>query len=251
LTFPFFWRGRRRRAHAEDRLGRLRQVLDQAQIRYSADSPELALRSLPAAMPPTRPMRVGVQQFCFPLPGQVRIALLEAGFRLERNMRESNTEDVVAWLQSYAPEALVMPLDLALSLADHMRRGLYELPSLKTAVVVLTSLEDSPLAAHHRDLLWQAFRVPVFEQLRGWGGAVIARECEVHDGLHVDESVAILHLLEDEILVTELSTTGEPIIRARTGLTGEIVTAVCECGGETPRLRSLLTVRARIAAASA
>jgi len=196
-------------------------------------------------------MKVGVQQFCFPLPGQVRIALLEAGFRLERNMRESDTGDVVAWLQSYAPEALVMPLNLALSLADQMRRGLCELPSLKTAVVVLTSLEDFPLAAHHRDLLWQTFRVPVFEQLRGWGGTIIAKECEVHDGLHVDESIAILHLLEGEVLVTELATPGEPILRARTGLAGEIVTAVCECGGETPRLRNLSAVRARAVAASA
>jgi hypothetical protein len=251
LTFPFFWPGRRSRAHAEDRLGRLRQVLDQAQIRYTTESPELALGSLPASMPPVKALRAEEQQFRFPLPGNVRIALLEAGFRLERNMRESHTEDAVAWLQSYAPEALVMPLNMALSLADQRQRGLFELPSLRSAVVVLTSLADSPLAVHHRDLLWQAFGVPVFEQLRGWSGAIIAKECEVHDGLHIDDSAAILHLVEDELLVTELAAQGDPVIRARTGLTAEIVTALCECGAETPRLRGLSAVRAKAAIARA
>ena len=136
MTFPFFWPGPRQRVLAEDRLGRLRQVLDQAQISYSADSPELALRSVPASTPPENAKRAGAQQFCFPLPGEARIALLEAGFRVERNMQESHTEDAVAWLQSYAPEALVMPLDTALSLADQKRRGLFDLPSLRIAVVV-------------------------------------------------------------------------------------------------------------------
>jgi hypothetical protein len=53
----------------------------------------------------------------------------------------------------------------------------------------------------------------VFEQLRGSDGAVIARECEVHDGLHI-------------------------IGESRPDLRGEIVTEHCACGAETPRLRS-------------
>ncbi len=206
--------------------------------------------SVSPATPPLRTMRVQAQHFRFPLSGTGRIALLEPGFHADRNMREFDPDDVV-WIHSYAPEALVAPLDPALSLADRKTRGLFALPSLRTAIVVLTSLDDSPLADRHRDLLWRAFGVPIFEQLRGWDGTIIARECEVHDGLHIDESAAILQLHEDELLVTQFAASGDPIIRARTGLTGEIVAGLCECGAETPRLRGLAPVRVKAAIAAA
>jgi len=195
-------------------------------------------------------VRVQAQRFCFPLAGAVRIALLEGGFHADRNTREFTGDDV-AGIHAWLPEALVAPVDLALSLAGQKRRGLLELPGLRTAIVVLTSLEDSPLADHHRDFLWRAFGVPVFEQLRGWDGTVIARECEVHDGLHIDESAATFHLHEDELLATQFTAPGDPIIRARTGLTGEIATWLCECAAETPRLRGLAPVRAKAALATA
>jgi hypothetical protein len=136
-------------------------------------------------------------------------------------MCESTVDDL-PWLRVWAPEVLVVPLDLALSLADRKQRGLFDLPSLNTAIVVLTSIDDSLLADHHRDLLWRAFGLPVFEQLRASDGAVIASECEVHDGLHIIES--------------------------RADLKGEIATDHCACGAETPRLRSLSPVLSRSAA---
>ncbi len=91
------------------------------------------------------------------------------------------------------------------------------MPSLQTAIVVLTSIEESPVSDERRDLLWRAFGVPVFEQLRGRDGSVIARECEVHDGLHIDEPAAVMQLREER----------------------EIVTEQCECGAQTPRLRGV------------
>jgi hypothetical protein len=160
-------------------------------------------------------MRIQLQQFTFPLSGPVRVALLEEGFRTDANVCTWTPGDMV-WLRSYAPEALVAPLDLALSLADRKRRGILDLPSVRTAIVVLTYAEDSPLAGDYRDLLWRAWGVPVFEQLRGPDGTVTARECEVHDGLHI---VTLQELLPG----------------ARTDL--EVVNGVCECGAETPRLR--------------
>lgn len=250
MTLPFFWRGLRRHVPAGDRLGRLREVLDQAKVKYVPGFPEIALNSLPPAMPPLRHIRVQAQKFCFPLSEPVRTALLEGGFHAAQNIREFNPDDIV-WMHAYAPEALVAPLDLALSLADQKRRGLFELPSLRSAIVVLTSLEDSPLADHHRDLLWRAFGVPIFEQLRGWDGTIIAKECEVHDGLHIDESAAIIQLHEDELLATQFGVPGNPIIRARTGLTGEIAAGTCECGAQTPRLRALAPVRVKTAIALA
>jgi hypothetical protein len=172
-----------------------------------------------------RPHALVEDRFCFPLPEPARIALLEAGFPAGLNMCEFAVEDL-PWLRIWAPEALVLPLGLALSLADQKQRGLFDIPSLNTALIVLTSRDDSPLADHHRDLLWRAFGVPVFEQLRGSDGAVIASECEVHDGLHFRRN-------------------------AVPGLTGDIVTDHCACGAETPRLRRLPPVHAKSSAATA
>ena len=124
-------------------------------------------------------------------------------------MSEFSPEEL-PWLRAWSPAVLVLPLRLALSLADQKRCGAFHLPSLNTAIVVLTSADDS-LADYHRDILWRAFGVPVFEQLRNADGAVIARECEVHDGLH--------------------------IVASDSKLRGEIVTDSCACGQETPRLK--------------
>lgn len=249
MTWPFSWRGFRPRVPANDRIARLRKLLDRANTDYSRDFPEVTLQALPATAPPKRLPRLELQPFRCPLPSSARIALLEGGFLPDRDVREFAIADM-AGLQNYAPEVLVLPLGIALSLADQKERGLVKLPSLSTAVVVLTSLGDSPLEDHHRELLWKAFRVPIFEQLLGWDGAIIARECEVHDGLHIEETAAILHLQGEELLATQLTTFTEPIVRARTGLAGEIATAHCECGAETPRLRNLTALRANVTAAA-
>jgi hypothetical protein len=191
-----------------------------------------------------------IETLQFPLTMPARVALLETEFRLDRNARTFSGSDLEQ-LRLYAPEALVAPLTLALFLADQQQRGLLALPSLCNSIVVLTSTGDSPLADHHRDLLWKAFAVPVFEQLRGWDGAVIARECEVHDGLHIDESAAAFDFAGDELLLIQPAGSADPVLRARTGLTGEIVTEHCECGAETPRLRNLAPVKVKIAGAAA
>ncbi|HWF11353.1 MAG TPA: hypothetical protein VG297_22940 [Bryobacteraceae bacterium] len=134
------------------------------------------------------------------------------------------TGDEIPWMRAWAPEALVLPLGLALTLADQKQRGLFDLPSLSTAIIALTSVEDSPIADHHRDLLWLAFGVPLFEQLRGTNGLVIAAECEVHEGLHV--------------------------LDGNVRLAGESITNQCPCGAQTPRVRRRVPVQVKVAAAA-
>ncbi len=185
-----------------------------------------------------RMRRPALQRFVFPLsapaPAELRIAAINAEFRSAANLRHFSLADG-AELRSWKPEALVLPLSTALILAERRLGGGFDLPSLSTAIVALTSFDDMPVDAHHRDRLWRAFAVPAFEQLRGWDGNVIARECEVHDGLHIDETLGRFRIEGSELLVTQQA-------RARTGLSGEIITAHCECGAETPRLRNLIRI---------
>jgi hypothetical protein len=251
LILPFLRRGLRPRASAEDRLVRLRRVLDRANVGYSRETPELALTRLPIAMPPARLPALRMQKLRFPIVMPARVALFEGGFETDGAIRVFSAAET-ARLKAYVPDALVVPLQFALTLADQKRRGLVEFPALTTALVVLTSLGDTPLADHHRDFLWQVFHVPIFEQLRGWDGAVLARECEVHDGLHLDPSAAIAEIHEGELVVTQLTAFEDPILRVRTGIAAEVETDPCECGLESPRLRNLAEMRpkARVAMAS-
>jgi hypothetical protein len=163
-----------------------------------------------------------------PAPSLVHrtVAVLDAGFRADRRIREFAAPDLDG-LEQFAPQILVIRLDAALQLADQKLRGLLTLASVDFALIVLTRTEDTPLAQHHRDLLWEAFGVPVFEQLQDAEGRVIARECEVHDGLHLEAGCS-----------------------APAGLDCEMLREQCECGAETPRLKPKM-VRERAAAAAA
>lgn len=116
-------------------------------------------------------------------------------------------------MRTWQPEVLVLPLSLALTLADQKQRQFFDLPSLVTAIVALTSVDDSPIADHHRDLLWRAFEVPLFEQLCNADGRAVAAECEVHDGLHV---------LDPNLPVA-----------------GELIVEECPCGMATRRVRPI------------
>ena len=148
-----------------------------------------------------------------------RIALFETGsapggFAPDGAIRQFQPSELGA-LRSYVPDSVAAPLHFALNLADQKHRGLLDLPALSNSVIIFTTVGGATLADHHRDLLWIAFGVPVFEQLRRVDGTVIARECEVHDGLHLDDCASL-----DEVREA-----------------GEIVREHCECGAETPRLR--------------
>jgi len=79
------------------------------------------------------------------------------------------------------------------------------------ALIVLGRRHHPRLRESDRDQLWQAFRVPVFEQIIGRAGELLAAECDAHDGLH--------------ILSPKLDVERE-----------RIDASPCACGRKTPRL---------------
>ena len=90
-----------------------------------------------------------------------------------------------------------------------LHRGL--VPSLTHALIVLARPGWRRLTETDRDFLWGAFHVPVFEQVIGHHGELLASECEAHDGLHVES----------------------PHLRLR----GEAICgSPCPCGRTTPRI---------------
>lgn len=57
--------------------------------------------------------------------------------------------------------------------------------------IVVLSSESALLSEDEREQLWRLYEVPVFEQVVGAGGQLLAAECEAHDGLHLYASLAI------------------------------------------------------------
>ncbi len=174
-----------------------------------------------------------VETLHFPLAWHGRLALIDTNLRGTATAANFAGADLAA-IEAFAPESIALPLSTAIYYATQRLAGANLLPSLRCAMVVLSSLQTpcGPMTDDHRDLLWRAFGLPVFEQLLGTDGRVIASECEVHDGLHAQEG--------------ETPIDGEMI-----GYSAEIVTGLCYCGRETPRLRNLVRLRERAAAAAA
>jgi len=83
---------------------------------------------------------------------------------------------------------------------------------LTHAVIALESRGDPLLSMEERAWLWRAFRVPVFEQIIGPDGELLAAECEAHDGLHIE--------------IPGLSWSGY-----------QLEMSPCGCGRKTPRLQ--------------
>jgi len=152
------------------------------------------------------------QRLLFPLPMPTRVALFAEGFLPEGAVKVFRPGDL-AGLGDFMPEAIIAPRQLLLDLGSSQMDGILKLPHLNTALVALTGAGEGALESADRDFLWLVFGLPVFEQFRNDAGTVIARECEIHDGLHLD-----------------------PVAPRSAGLTGRIVTGCCECGSEAPRV---------------
>jgi hypothetical protein len=123
--------------------------------------------------------------FRYPMDPAPRTAVLAACFRQPR-LRTNYPVRVFprGWseeVSAFAPAAVAASREQLLRLAAADRP-----PVFTHAVIALASPGDPMLSAAERERLWRAFRVPVFEQIIGPDGKLLAAECEAHDGLHIE-----------------------------------------------------------------
>ena len=117
--------------------------------------------------------------FVAPLDETLRTAILVGGFRETRSIRvfPGGWSDAVV---NFRPSAIAAPL-------QYLRRLAAQAGSLILghAIIAFTDSATLGVSDSDRDLLWQAFGVPVFEQYLGSHNELLAAECEAHAGLHV------------------------------------------------------------------
>lgn len=148
--------------------------------------------------------------FRYPMEPAPRTAVLAACFRQPR-LRPNHPVRVFpqGWskeVSAFAPAAIAAPREELLGLA-----AAEPPPALTHAAIALEKPGEALLSAAERQRLWRAFRVPVFEQIIGPEGELLAAECEAHDGLHIE-------------------------IPGLTWIGYRLETAACGCGRKTPRL---------------
>lgn len=121
--------------------------------------------------------------FVYPVHPAPRTAVLVSWFH--ENVRANRLLRVFpngwcAEAEEFAPAAVVGTYGQLSELA------LAGIPTLTHSLIVLWRAGQSRLSETDRERLWRAFRVPLFEQVIGKSGELLAAECEAHDGLHVE-----------------------------------------------------------------
>jgi len=121
--------------------------------------------------------RISGASFIHPMYPTPRTAILAPGFQ-ETKLVRVFPSGWTNWAARFQPSSLAAPPEQLRRLTRH---GI----ELSHAVVVFTYRDQAGLSDDDRDLFWDSFGVPVFEQHLGPGNELLAMECEAHAGLHV------------------------------------------------------------------
>lgn len=117
--------------------------------------------------------------FVYPSAGNPRVAVLMPGFRETKQIRYFSRldEDEVA---RFEPEVLA---GTSAQLREIALTGLAV--SVRKGVVVFTQEGEAGPTEYDRNIFWDAFGVPAFQQYLDRDNRLIATECDAHDGVHV------------------------------------------------------------------
>jgi len=187
----------------------------------------------PAAPPPPP------AQLFYPYRTMPRTAVLAEQFRSRRRLRvfPNGLGRRLVW---FRPEAIAGPLAKLCKLAELVESGALKLRPLRDAVIVLTRIDQPPLSDADRERLWRCFQVPIYQQLLGFSGELLAWECEAHEGLHIVTDDALFETQpiqgEPRVLATSLVDLVHPLIRVMTGCRGRVGNGLCGCGQTGERL---------------
>lgn len=188
------------------------------------------------------------QRLPFPARPDLRIAQLGATATFDGVVAFPNEN--AADLESFAPQMLVAPAEALIAATYSIFNGNLAFESIDHAVFALVQIGEAPISPSERDLIWRAFRVPMYELYVDHDSTLLAAECEAHDGWHV-HSPHVRFSLDCGELFLHQKNQPAPI---RTGLTATCTDGRCPCGDMAPLLRGVSeyiveTRRARVAGA--
>ena len=172
----------------------------------------------------------------FVLTPEVRSIQISAGTRCSIAGAQL-PPDMWAELPVQRPQILFGYVSDYKRLLESVHRRMYNPESVDHAVIVLIQHGDAPLTDGVRDDLWRGFRVPVYQVFLSPTGTLLAWECEMREGLHLEPGLSVVSGS------SELLFESRKRERFQTGLGARIETDPCQCGRKSPRLVDLASIK--------
>jgi hypothetical protein len=188
---------------------------------------------------------IGAIRLRYPISPAPRVAVF--GFRCtDTPSAQTFAVDDAAGLSRFGPQAFAASLGVFRrllapgNLAGGVRSG------LDAPLIVFSDLANGLMTDEDRDWLWNETGLPVYEQWRGFGGELLAWECEARDGFHFDPREARFETSSpdpgDQLLLTTFNGSDCSIHQLPIGYSGLLDTRTCDCGSSLPRAASLAAV---------
>lgn len=127
-----------------------------------------------------------------------------------------------AWsdLNRFRPASIAAGFHTFALIAHHLRRRTLTF-ELSSPLLVFSSPEKGPLTSFQHDQLWAWFGLPIYEQIRGAAGQLLAESCDAHGDFH---------LRTHDPSPLSLEPAGQPCFCGRTDPTFRIHPARCYAG---------------------
>jgi len=144
-------------------------------------------------------------------------------------------------LRKYQPKILLAYTNSLVMLANYMKEN--GITDIRPTGIVCTC---EVLTPEYRTLIESAFGCKVFDRYGSREVAVIASECDHHEGLHINADNLFLEFVKDgknvkpgevgHTLITDLRNFGMPLIRYKIEDMGTASEKVCGCGRGLPMM---------------
>ena len=170
-----------------------------------------------------------------PFPAAPHLRIAQLGKVATFNGVVAFPDECASDLESFAPQMLVAPAGALIAAAYSIFNGNLALDSVDSAVFALVPIGDAPVTPPDRDVIWRAFRVPIYELYVDCESNLLAAECEAHNGWHLRSPNVQFFIAGDELFLHRQT---EPVA-IRTGLTANCTDGRCACGDTAPLLRGV------------
>ncbi|MCS7316253.1 MAG: hypothetical protein NZ554_12335, partial [Bryobacteraceae bacterium] len=140
----------------------------------------------------------------------------------------------------FGPQVLAGPLRRLEQLAREFGPVPSGLLAAVHALIVLVRPHEPLLDETGRARLWELFQAPVYQQVVGFDGRLLAWECEAHEGLHLVAEHAIAEscggAAGGPLLLTSLTDRNFPMLRLKTPWPAALIHSLCGCGQPGERI---------------
>jgi phenylacetate-CoA ligase len=142
-------------------------------------------------------------------------------------------------LRAFQPDVVISYVSTLYMFAQYMEAN--GLGGVAPRSVIVSS---ETLYPHQRELLERVFGCPVYNRYGLSETGIVAIECPVREGLHLNQEILHMESVTDsagnsQLIVTDLINRGMPLLRYETGDTGRVIEECCSCGRGLSRIVDL------------